>query len=662
MRTLTSTLLEAQRSGSAVPYVRVAVSDTVAGVARPVFRRLYSGAEANFYHAAACAGDGSLVRARVGPSDGRLYVQRVSSPGPSSDFASWTRLNAVSKTASIAMTARGAALNVFYVRPNGTDIRRLESSDNGATWSSPKTVANVSAGAVAWLAAGVDTGGALGLFYATTGNAVYFTMQSGQTWASAQSWGESVGSITGMACAYHRDWNLAIAGTEQLSGDAKLWTCARGNGGSVALGQWSPLREMNTARAGSGVSLHHPFMARPDVMRLTFVERYTGTSNYQRSEHTHGLARSSYVDNLWREPAPLEVASTYGVAVAASASHLWLCTPDGVWRGDRRGTSVDVTDDVLGLTAREEAMGGAAIIRLRNDHGRYAAIGEGALAPIRPGSTVSVSPGYETTAGREISNGPAFSIEGIERVSGGGRAELVIHARTAWHALESWRARRQYTWDAGDETLANLVRFVLAQAGLAVSLTGAGAEAKSLRPSITIHPGETAASAVRRLLEKAPVALRFRGQEGRLLELKSNEAVSYVYGGGHAILRGRYRSGAKEYNRVQVFGNERLGEAFDWEEVGEVFERLLQVHDLNLDTTQKALDRAASEMRRQSVAAPEGEMVTPVNCGLEPYDVIAVNDAAAGLSAARRRAMGVELRYSRIGEPEYVHVLRLGGV
>ena len=662
MRSLTSTLLQAQRSGSAVPHVRVAVSDSAAGVARPVFRQVYRGDEANFHHAAVCAGDSSLVRVRVDPSDSRLYVQRVSSPGTASDFTSWTRLNSVSSTANVAMTARGATLNIFYVESRGTAVYRLESTNYGASWSSPIIVRNPNLGRISWLAAGVNDSGTLGLFYAPTSNVVYFIKQFGQYWTNSLAWGERVESITGMACAYRGGWNLAIAGTEQSSGDAKVWTCVHGDGGALADGAWSPLREMNTARSSSGVSFHHPFLACADVMRLTFVERYTGASNYQRSAHTHGLAGLSYADNLWREPVPLNIASTYGVAIASSASHLWLCTPGGVWRGDRRGSMLDLTEDVVALTVREEPLRGGAVIRLRNDHGRYGSIGEGALEPLRLGSTVSVSPGYETAAGREVSNGPSFSIQGFEHSSLGGRAELAIHAGSAWQALESWRARRQYTWEAGDETLPAIVRFMLARGGLQASIAGAGTEASSLSPSFTIHPGETAAGAVRRLLEKAPVVLQFSGHAGRLRALGEADAADYVYGADHPILRGRYRSGAKEYNRVQVFGKAHLGEAFDWEEVGEVFERLLQVHDLNMDTTQKALDRARSEMRRQAHDALGGEIVVPVNCGQELYDVIEVNDASSGLSTARRRVMGLELRYSRLDRPEYVHVLTLGGV
>ena len=156
--------------------------------------------------------------------------------------------------------------------------------------------------------------------------------------------------------------------------------------------------------------------------------------------------------------------------------------------------------------------------------------------------------------------------------------------------------------------------------------------------------------------------LNLGGYTGRLRELSERDSIGYVYGTDHPILRGRYRSGAREYNRVQVFGKAHLGEAFDWEEVGEVFERLLQVHDLNMDTTQRALDRARSVMRRQALDALGGEIVAPVNSGLELYDVIEVNDATAGTTAARRRVLGLELRYSRLREPEYVHALSLGGV
>jgi hypothetical protein len=48
-----------------------------------------------------------------------------------------------------------------------------------------------------------------------------------------------------------------------------------------------------------------------------------------------------------------------------------------------------------------------------------------------------------------------------------------------------------------------------------------------------------------------------------------------------------------------------------------------------------------------------GEIMVPVNCGQEPYDVIEVTDAASGLAAARRRVLGIALRYSTGQRPVY---------
>ena len=56
-------------------------------------------------------------------------------------------------------------------------------------------------------------------------------------------------------------------------------------------------------------------------------------------------------------------------------------------------------------------------------------------------------------------------------------------------------------------------------------------------------------------------------------------------------------------------------------------------------------------------------MVVRVNCGQELYDVVSVTDAAAGLSAAKRRVMGMVLRYSTDARsPAYEQRLRLGAV
>src|SRR3989304_914208 len=137
MRTLSAPLLAAQKSASAVPYLKVVIYDRIGGVRRLAFSRLYTGSEPDGYHAAAMPADGSLLRARV--ASGRLYYQRVASPGAGSDFSSWTDLGAVAG-ADVALCAEGSRALLFYVDAGGVTLKLRESTDNGATLGSPGTL------------------------------------------------------------------------------------------------------------------------------------------------------------------------------------------------------------------------------------------------------------------------------------------------------------------------------------------------------------------------------------------------------------------------------------------------------------------------------------------------------------------------------------------
>ena len=96
--------------------------------------------------------------------------------------------------------------------------------------------------------------------------------------------------------------------------------------------------------------------------------------------------------------------------------------------------------------------------------------------------------------------------------------------------------------------------------------------------------------------------------------------------------------------------------------MADLSDRLLQIHDLNLDTAQKALDRARAALREQLLGALDGEIVVSPNLGQEMYDVIEITDDRAGLSADKRRVLGLRLHYSRGPKPEYRHTILLGGV
>ncbi len=119
MRSLSPELLAAQRSASAVPYLQVSIADRIGGIRRLAFQRLYTGSEPDGYHAATMPGDGSLLRARI--AAGRLLYQRVTNPGPASDFSSWTDLGAAAG-ADVALCREGAKVLLMYEDENEKDV------------------------------------------------------------------------------------------------------------------------------------------------------------------------------------------------------------------------------------------------------------------------------------------------------------------------------------------------------------------------------------------------------------------------------------------------------------------------------------------------------------------------------------------------------------
>ena len=657
MRTLTPELLTAQRSTSAVPYVKVVVRDRIGGVRRLSYTRHYTGSEADGYHAVAMPSDGSLIRART--SGGRLYYQRVTSPGASSDFSSWTDLSAAAG-ADVALCAQGSRVLLFYVDTDGITVKVRESTDSGATLGSAVTAATAS-GSVTWLAADVKSDGDTLLLY-NVGATVYKAKRTSGSWGAAAAWTNSAASIEGIACYYQGDYNCAVAGTNS-AGDALLWTFVYGDGFSQTLDTWSALREVTRASNGSGVSFRAPFVAQPDTYRMTFVEKYAGSASYMRPNQTYSPANADFAFNLWREPLPFDLVSEFGQAIAFSGDAVWLSTPAGVWEASLSVADLEVTADVVSLTCTDEPMGGRARLVLRNDDARYAP----PQSPIAVGAELRISRGYVTSAGAQSSSGPSYWIESIEHRSGGGEGTLVIEASDAWSLVESWRARRQHAWTAGEQNIFGLLLFVLSRAGVEFASIGGSTAATDLFPSFTIHPGESGLTVVRRLLDMLPDEIFTRGEFAFLTEPLGTDATDYEYGADtgsddHALLTGRYADLAAATNRVQVFGDSLFGERFDWPEVEAVHDRLRQVDDRNLTTVAEVEDRADAVLRKAELRSASGEITVPVNCGQELYDVVEVTDAVAGLSAAKRRVLGLALEYSTGERAVYRQRITLGAV
>ncbi len=665
MRTLSSTLLAAQKSDSRLPYVKVEILDRVAGTTRLTWDRLYSGSEPDFYHAAAMPGDGSLVRARVDPSGYQLYRQRVASPGPGSDFSPWTGVCTVSSASGIALAGRSFRALLFYVDTDQKTVLVRESTDYGATFGSPTTITTAAA-MVGWLAADINASDVACLFYSVAGT-VYAVKRTGGSWGSPSAWTNSAAAIPGMGCVHQGDWDLAICG-EDSAGKNKVWTCVYGDGYSQSLGSWSSLAELTVASPGSNVEFRCPYVNFPDVFRIFFVEKYSGTASYSRPCWTHSQATAEYISNLWREPVPFNLNSNYGLAMAHSSSYAWLSAPSGVWRAALSPSSVDVTNDLIALSAQAVPLSGKLQIELRNDDGRYSV----PASPIKLGSEISVSPGYRTASGIEVSGGPAYWIEGWTHTSRGGTpaggtaalgcsASLILHATDAWGLLERWKARRQFAWAAGSLNIFQLLNFIMARAGLEFSSFSYSEALVNLYPAFTINPGESGKTAVLRLLSMVPDVLLFRGNCGYIINPQASDSSVYAYGTSHAILEAEYSSYVKQANRVQVFGSGVFTEDWDWEEIDLVYDRLAQVHDINLDSESEGHARGEAILRHAAIEGMDSHILVPMNCGQELYDVVDITCVLAGLSAAKRRVLSLHHLYDT-QKGVYTLKIGLGGV
>lgn len=275
-RELTETLEEAQKYGLIkFPYLIAKIRRKWGGIIRYEFESLYSGAEPDDLHTAAIPnGDGSLIRLRVDTSDNKkLYYQRVTNPGPESDFSAWTYLS-IYDVIAVASCAYGA--NVFQVYVNGSrQLYVRESADSGASWGSWTYLGLTSTISIHGFSAAYKPNGDIGMFWIDGAN-IYRSRRIAGEWEEPAAWDKTTGDLSGVAVIYNEDWELAVTGKDS-SNQWSVWSIVYGDGNRVSSGTWSDLEVILQRGTTEPYEYHAPFMIRTDTTRLYFVEKYTGT-------------------------------------------------------------------------------------------------------------------------------------------------------------------------------------------------------------------------------------------------------------------------------------------------------------------------------------------------------------------------------------------------
>lgn len=418
MRQLSGTLLTAQKQASRTPYVEVEAHNTICGVVRLDWERLYSGAEDDYFHGLTLPGDGSMVRVRVTPpTDSRkLYRQRIANPNPQSDFSQWVYTEQYNALV-VACCALGAEVSIFWVKGDRA-LYQMKSTDYGVSWGTPQLLDYTPTTAVNGIAAAYKPNGDVALFFADQ-STLYVKKRLSGVWQDKVAWDKSTGDLSGVATVYDGDWNLLVTGKD-TDGSFKLWSLVYGDGGEISAGSWSDLKVIASAPSDGDFEYYRVFLDKPDVERCFFVEKFAGNQAYQRPFWSHTVAGTKFIDDLWREPVPFDLSSEYGLAIAHYGDYCWLSSPNGVWRAELVEKSLELTPDVVNVKEEISPESGRLTVELRNDGGQYSSPGEGDLSALDIGCGLDFSPGYVTSRATEVlrPNG-AGDEENIARATSG---------------------------------------------------------------------------------------------------------------------------------------------------------------------------------------------------------------------------------------------------
>lgn len=395
MKTLSSTLLAAQKKPDRLPYVEAKVYDFDQGIKRLSWTRLYEGSEPDNHHGLAFDGEGSMHRIRVNGNN--LYRQKVASPGEASDYSQWTQL-AADCYGPCAIAAYGAKIYIFY-RTTGNVLWKYYSHNYGQDWSNAQLVTaytDVLSMAATWWGTGnivvcfaFKAGQQNGIVIDTTDQST-----GEHTWLGSvlHPWGDNFGA----GCYYTPDHvDLVVAAWE--SGDPyNLYGLYRQQFDNAYT--FTDVDPFITAPEGEGITYEFPDCHKPAAAEdyentlIVGVEKFTGTTAYTRPLICHAVRESDFYSMAFTEPKPfLNISSTYGLRLQSTAGYWWLERPDGVWRAPRAAAApLDLTPDIVSLRAER----GNLVIELDNSRAQYS-------TPPEKRSEVVLKLGYRTTAGSE---------------------------------------------------------------------------------------------------------------------------------------------------------------------------------------------------------------------------------------------------------------------
>lgn len=594
MRDLSSSLLEYQKKPARKPLVKLEVQaydhpaqsqDVQWGLFG--WQRFYQGSEPADCHDVTIPGDGSLIRVRKYGSS--LYLSRVTSPGPGSDYSQWgSSFGGVPDNARVAIAASGS--EVIVVSMSASYLYRRESGDNGATWGSWIEMDNARP-CERGVAIAFKPNGDCCIVHASDVNdpmSLYLQKRTSGTWSTGLGQRAGDWEIEALAMYYDGDWNIIALVLE--GSYLSVVRMVYGDGYKVTAGDWAEDQKIGLGRARVDVQSQvrqrqfevgfpvgfrrlQPFGPWQPRSSSTYWERHqavvealagealdvSGPSIVEPPSYPAllGISRqnqpwvyrlkpgSDFYDYNWNKAATIDTRAPWGMALACDSSYIWATQPHEVWRsalpsfwqpptaGSGAGDKITIPlKHIIAISERVDPEQQSELeVELDNSKGTYDSPGSGDLAVLNRGSRVNLHIGYRTSAGEELSEAGRYFIEALEYSRSPNSASFLLHCIDAWGLLARYQFPKPVEWNiaSNDHTCYQLMEKVIQAVGGTLSYKSKSSLIDSLYPRLTVSAGESAASVLRRLLSLVPDVIYFFGLDGCIIHPQESDTVLYKF-------------------------------------------------------------------------------------------------------------------------------------
>jgi len=681
MKTLSATLLAAQKKPRRTPNVEAKVYDYEAGIKRLSWTRLYTGSEPDNHHGIAFDGNGDMHRIRAG-AGGALYYQKqdcpfdtpptfpLTFPVPLVDppaLDQWTQI-ASDCDGPCAIAAYGARVYIFY-RTSTNVLWKYYSHDYGQSWSNAQLYAL--AGALSMAACWKGTTSTVVCFAATLVKISAIVLNTDTQAAAEYYYNHALDTTYGIGATYDSgDFPIILGGKDTDSGtgivEYALYRTRLSSGYSF-LG----LTMLISAHDDVSTAFKYPDCHLPaspqayEATHLTVVEDYTGVTAYTRPLLAHLVKDTDWSSATITEPRFfLDVSSAYGLRVIADATYWWISMPAGLWRAPRPAADpLDLTPYIQEL---HQVIGhqrqGSLVLQLDNSKGYFAYPGEGALASLRFRAEIQLRLGYKTTQGPEALDNLTYWIDSWQYTSEPNRSALTLRCVDLWGLASQWAARYSLRWNYTTfepSRVWEILYQFLGRLGIRLWNNGSVSQSDPMNnyyPKFLSRGGTMADTQLRRLLSFVTDALVPRQALCFAKNLLSSETSSYEYDntpGSHPVYAGAYADKLTT-THTQVSGDTQdeppvhvREAAFDWDLLSLGIDNLRMQYDANLEESDQAAKRADALLRHETLEAMGDQILVPTNVAQELYDVITVTDKRCGIDEDRYRVLAIHTDYDR---------------